>query len=76
MAKIKLLELHPAETPIEDLSYEATDNIFGGMCPNDNGDDRDDPEPSDGLRNFERFLISLGFDWNDPIRDFKRKFNF
>ena len=30
MAKIQILELSPAETPMEDLSYDITGNITGG----------------------------------------------
>ena len=40
MANIQLLELRPAENPIEDLSYKVTDTIFGGTCEgNGRGDD-------------------------------------
>ncbi|MDJ0903783.1 MAG: hypothetical protein QNJ55_33845 [Xenococcus sp. MO_188.B8] len=38
MANIQLLELRPAENPIEDLSYKVTDTIFGGT--GDRGDRR------------------------------------
>ena len=37
MANIKLLELRSAETPIEELSCEATNNILGGTCPGEGG---------------------------------------
>ena len=30
MASIQILELSPAETPMEDLSYDITGNIAGG----------------------------------------------
>ena len=40
MASIQVLEIPSVETPIEELSYDATDHIFGGQAePTPQGDE-------------------------------------
>ena len=55
MANIQLIELRSAETPIEDLSCEAANNILGGTCPGEGGGVEFEGGELDGFYGF--FLI-------------------
>ena len=62
MANIQLIELRPAENPIEDLSFKVTDTIFGGTCEGDGrGDDyyRDDKYVYRGKYFFNKRIFSI-----------------
>lgn len=49
MASIQIHDIHPAETPMEDLSYDVAGEIQGGFTPNQ----------LQFLRDFYAFFIQL-----------------